>query len=92
MKGSTVSPISPEEVPDTRGRPRSMDMNDLTDQIEKAYMTNKLPVRIDSDEPKKLVKRLRMAASFIEMQEEVEVKFRILVMEDHLICTLRKGK
>lgn len=79
------------DIPDTRGRPRNQDLGILTDNIAKAYMTNHLPYEHTSNEPKKLAKRLRMSTSFLEMQEEIGVRIRVLVHADKLVCCLRKA-
>ena len=79
-----------KNVPDTRGRPRDENITKLVDQIEGAYMKNHLPLEVCCTEPKKMAKKLRLSASFQEMQTELEINFRVMASLDGLIITLRK--
>jgi predicted amino acid-binding ACT domain protein len=86
-----MSNESSKEIPDTRGRPRDENITKLVDQIEGAYMKNRLPFEVASDSPKKDAKKLRLSASFQEMQKELGINFRVMAQSDTVIVTLRKG-
>jgi len=76
------------EIKDTRGRPRSEDTAEIADDVQSAYMRNKLPLTVSAKEPKKLAKRLRLSQAFIDMQEEIETHIRILVGKGELVFCL----
>jgi hypothetical protein len=79
------------EMKDTRGRPRNPKMESLTAQIEKAYLEDALPIQIPCQRPKIIAKGLRQSTSFIEMQEEIGVKFRLMVDGRKLVVGLSRG-
>jgi len=64
-------------------------MEEIADNIEKAYLTNKLPLSVP-DFSKKCIKKLRNSAAYKDMQDEVGVTFRILPDGDGMIVCLRR--
>lgn len=79
-----------KNISDTRGRPRSEDLNGMVDKVEYAFMKNKLPVVFPSNDPRKLATRLRLSTSFKEMEEELGTSFRILNKDQNVVVCLRK--
>ena len=80
-------------VPDTRGRPRSSSMAVVASRIEKAYLTNKLPITVEVEsDVQKFIKKLRASAAYKDVQKELGITFRILPGDGEVtICLRRKG-
>ena len=82
------------KIPDTRGRPRSEAMEDISDQVEEAYRFDRLPVDIavkgGDKARRKEAKKLRNARSFVELQKELGVKLRVLPTDYGFLVCLRR--
>jgi hypothetical protein len=75
---------------ETRGRKRDPEIDKLVEQIEAAYMKNRLPLIINTTTPKKLSPKLRLSLSMKEMQEELGVNFKLMAGEGQLVVALRR--
>ena len=84
-----------KDIPDTRGRPRDAELDQMTEQIERAHINDALPITFLacslSESPKKRAKRLRSSISLKELESELDLRFRILPHKDRLVICLGKG-
>jgi hypothetical protein len=80
-------------IKDTRGRPRNDVMVEITEDIEEAYRMDKLPVTFsvhgDEKARKKEAKKLRNAKSFVDLQQELGIRLRVLPTETGFLVCLR---
>jgi hypothetical protein len=81
------------EIKDTRGRPRDEAMVEFTDRILECYRADILPVYFDvpgtEKARKKEAKKLRNAKSFVDLQQELGIRLRVLPTETGFLVCLR---